>query len=84
MSLSKGVHQGSVLSPELFCISINDLLGDLDSDMSGLRLGNMTINNFAYANDVTVFSSTITGLQFLINNKCSLNENIWRFSFSIE
>ena len=48
---------------------INDLL-QLEADSRGVSLGNLkfnSFNSFAYADDVTVFCASASGLQKLIN-----------------
>ena len=81
--VSKGVRQGSVLSPCLFNIFINDMLKELTMAKSGTCIGNIDLNNFAYADDITVFSATVAGLQHLINI-CVNYANTWRFTFNIK
>ena len=58
-SITRGTRQGSVISPFLFNIFLNDLLIQLDESKSGLGIGNNKFNSFAYADDVTLFSATI-------------------------
>ena len=43
----------------------------------------MTLNSYAYADDVTLFCTTASGLQKLID-KCYLYSNKWRFNFGIK
>ena len=50
---------------------------------AGVRIGQDIYNCFAYADDVTLFSATIPGLQQLIN-VCSSYASKWRFVFGIE
>ena len=45
-----------------------------------MNIGDVKYNSFAYADDVTLFSSTITGLQNLIDI-CSKYANDWRFRY---
>jgi hypothetical protein len=71
------------VSCHLFSIFINDLLLDLDVADCGASIASLHVSNFAYADDVTVFSPTITGLQSLID-KCASYSNVFRFSFGIK
>ena len=56
----------SILSPHLFSI-INELLEELKELNSGLCIGDVKLESFAYADDVSLFSLTVTGLQNLVD-----------------
>jgi hypothetical protein len=79
--ISRGMKQGSLLSPTLFNIFIDDLLEDLRNTNTGIRIDDLHLNSCTYADDVTIFSSTIPGLQQLMNISSSYASR-WRFKFS--
>ena len=81
-NVTRGTRQDSILSPVLFNICISDLMHQLNQTTYGIRVGDQMYNCFAYADDVSLFSSTVPGLQGLIDI-CSVYANKWRFKFGI-
>ena len=80
-NISRGMKQGSLVSPTLFNVFIDDLLHDLKNTDCGIRVDDLLLNSCTYADDVTLFCSTIPGLQRLMNISASYAKQ-WRFSFS--
>ena len=65
--ITKGMKQGSILSPQMFNKFINDLLTKLKSMDTGVRIYDFHLNMLAYANDLNLVSTTAAGLQSLMN-----------------
>lgn len=80
-AISRGTRQGSLLSPHLFNIFINDLLMELNHSHNGLYYGDFKLNNVTYADDITLVCSTATGLQSLIDI-CTAYSQRWLFNFN--
>ncbi len=81
--VTRGTRQGSILSPVLFNVFLSDLMEELSNCDTGIRVGNYLLNSFAYADDVSLFSSIVPGLQILID-RCADYAALWRFNFGIK
>ena len=81
--VSCGVKQGSVLSPYLFNIYMDNLSDELSSHKIGCIVNDQVVNHNIYADDIALFSPSMSGLQKLVNvcntymtsMKLSLNAN---------
>ena len=61
------VRQGGVLSPYLFSVYLDELSIQLGSARMGWTVGNKVVNHPMFADDICVFSLSISGLQCLLN-----------------
>ena len=61
-----GVKQGGVLSPVLFCIYMDELIGRLKDSGLGCYLGNTFYGGFGYADDLKVLCPSVGGLQKML------------------
>ena len=54
--IEKGVHQGCTLSPCLFNLYAENIIGNarLDESQAGIKIAVRNINNFRYADDTTL------------------------------
>ena len=74
--ITRGMRQGSVLSPRFFCILLNSLLVHLECSNAGVRIGPDSYQSFAYAHYINLFSATVGGLQSIIDI-CLAYSNKW-------
>ena len=67
ITILRGTRQAGISSPFLFNIFYHDLVEDLSRTIGGINIGNCSYNTFCYADDVLLVSTTVTGLQKLID-----------------
>ena len=67
INVCKGIRQGGLTSPFIFNAFYKDLIDDLASQEGGLTICGNKFNVYCYADDILLSSSTVTGLQGLID-----------------
>ena len=65
----------------LINISINDFICESQDNKTGLNIGSKVYNSSAYADDITLFNTTVHGLQKHIEN-CERYLCTWRFELA--
>jgi hypothetical protein len=70
--VERDTRQGSLSSPFLFTIFYQDMIVELSNTIGGICIDNTSYNVSCYADDVLLTSTTVTGLQRLIDvaDKC--------------
>ena len=66
--IRKGVHQGCILSPCLFNLYAEYIMGNagLDETHAGIKISGRNINNLRYADDITLISESEDELKSLL------------------
>lgn len=62
-----GTRQGGLTSPFLFNLFYKDLIDTISACDDGVNINNKRYNIFCYADDILLASSTVSGLQRMIN-----------------
>ena len=63
----KGTRKGGLSSPFLFNLFYQDMITELPQTVGGIRINHSSYNVFCYADDILITSTTVTGLQTLID-----------------
>ena len=66
--INAGVRQGGVLSPDFYCLYIDDLILILERLNIGCHLKNAFLSVLIYADDMALLSPTLKGLQILLKS----------------
>ena len=82
-TVTNGVRQGSVLSPLLFSVYMDQLSYSLNQIATGCCVGDDCLNHLIYADDICCFSPSIEGLQELIDI-CSDYAHTHEISFNVK
>ena len=75
-TIANGTRQGGVLSPCLFSRYIRGLIHNISNCSVGCKIGDMSINILAYADNIVLLSISWRGLQLLIDTLFLCAENI--------
>ena len=67
VKLRTGTRQGSVISPYLFAIFINDVLVKLQKSALGCHISSLCFNAFMFADDLLLAAISLTDLQRMIS-----------------
>ena len=66
--IAKGVHQGFILSPCLFILYAEYIMGNagLEETQAGIKIAGRNINNLRYANNTTLMAESEEELKSLL------------------
>jgi hypothetical protein len=67
---------GGVLSPLLFCIYIDNLLESLQEMELCVKIGKVSIDVLAYADDILIITHTKLNMQLMLNKLSELGEEL--------
>ena len=62
-----GVKQGEVISPILFAVYYDELIAKLARSGYGWRISQHVVGALSYADDITLLSPSVQGLQYMVN-----------------
>ena len=62
-----GVKQGAVISPILFVVYYDELIAKLARSGYGCRISQHFVGALSYADDITLLSPSLQGLQYMVN-----------------
>ena len=65
-TVKNGVRQGAILSPSLFCMYLDTLLGLLRDAGVGCHVGGQFLGAYGYADDVILLAPSREGLQRML------------------
>lgn len=80
--IQAGLLQGSVLSPFLYSVFIDDLAAEL-SKHHVVKAGSISLNCTMYADDIAIFAKSAQVLQMLLTH-CSRHANMNRYRFNVQ
>ena len=75
-NLKRGVRQGSIISPLVFNLYINEILKSIVKSKMGCIIGSSPINIIVYADDLVLLSPNAASLQLLLDMLESLLDSL--------
>jgi hypothetical protein len=67
IKINRGTRQGGLTSPMIFNMFYQSLIDELNASEHGIIIDNHKYNALCYADDILLLSTTVTGLQSMIN-----------------
>ena len=67
INVCKGTRQGGLTSCFMFNLFYKDMIDDLECQIGGCSINNISFNVVCYADDLLLVSTTVSGLQRLIH-----------------
>ena len=76
---SKGVHQGCILSPCLFNLYAESIMGSagLDDSQAGIEIAGRNISHLRYADDITLMGESEEELKSLLMRVKKESDSSW-------
>ena len=75
--MRNGIRQGSIISPHLFNIYIDELISLLSASKLGCHIGKKPANSFAYADDIAIRAQTAFALNLMLDVCCDFASKIF-------
>jgi hypothetical protein len=66
-SVKNGVKQGGIVSPILFCVYFDGLLGMVINSKVGCHVGDLCLAALGYADDIVLLAPTVRAMRVLLN-----------------
>ena len=82
-NMTNGIRQGSLISPLLFSLYLDEMSLELNTARIGCHIGGHAMNHLAYADDLVLLAPSAVGLNRLLQlSKIYADENYIKFSAS--